>query len=561
MSSGAGDAAGHVAGPYYAEAWRRDAERAKSRSREPPPPPGALWGANALARRLFRTRTVTELEAVLSAGAGAGGADAGAGGGAPAAASAATAARPPLSLGDAPPVAWSSDTLLRVLMRVRDWQAVHLLTALGDDGTPPPWEARCVLAESRHYTAAAAALTRSGGDARAALLLLATARKRGVLPCASFAAAAVAAAGAAGGAVGARQALEAVEGAWQRGAPKSNAVEALRDARPHAAFIRALVADSRADVSAAQALGAMPAGSEPREGVVGSSFAAALVHLQSMRGSYGAEADAGVFTALLGGADTTAELASVRSAMDELGVAGGVDEQLCCAELAAAGRAAAGDSTARRELASGAQQRLRRAGLMPTVGTFNTLIAQCAACGDSEGVATTLADMFDAGLEPDVRTFNALIDAARRKGADDGSEGISDELRSLRDEMNAIGVSPNAETFRRLLVACAEHRKWSDALGILDDMATEKITPGGQTYDVLFRALAKAERSRVRHVEGADTGSAEGAADLQQVRKELMGRLHHDGHDLDGDGRVRASRGDVARSRVHGRRRRKPMGP
>lgn len=435
--------------------WERDAERARARGRAPPPPPGVLRAANALSRRLARTSTPTQLEGVLrdvtdeSASAGV------------------SARRAPLE--------WTSEALLRVLLRARAWQAAHML---GMD--EPPWEAAGVSPQSAHFAAAASKLRGAGDGANPTEGLLATMAGAGVVPCEAMATAVLRRAHGRAGVVRALDALRAA-GAEAGGA--------LAHAAPHAAAAEALCAHGDLD-------GALDA--VERGAVV-----------------FGARPDARSFTALLGGCDAPGDVSRVRASMEANGVRSAeCDAVFFNALLSARGREARGDlgqvsdgggeqQERLREAVESVLHEMREAGVRPDEATYNTLIAQRAACGDRAGAARVLAEMVgEAGLAPGVRTFNALLSLLSRvRGAGEEArpptrgEAAADATEAARliDAMNAAGVAPNAMTFRRLLQACGAARRWSDAVALLDEMAERRLRPSAQDYgDLLEVRLARA---------------------------------------------------------------------
>ncbi|CAM9221077.1 unnamed protein product [Ectocarpus fasciculatus] len=115
---------------------------------------------------------------------------------------------------------------------------------------------------------------------------------------------------------------------------------------------------------------------------------------------------------------------------------------------------------------AGMLEEMRGDGVPPNVINYNLAIRALGQGGDWERATGLLEEMKEAGVSPDDRTFNAAIEAC-------GRGGCWERAVRLVDDMHTQGLVPDSLTYSIVIAACDRSGAWDVALMMLDDAREE----------------------------------------------------------------------------------------
>ncbi|KAH8994719.1 hypothetical protein EDB86DRAFT_1240832 [Lactarius hatsudake] len=130
---------------------------------------------------------------------------------------------------------------------------------------------------------------------------------------------------------------------------------------------------------------------------------------------------------------------------------------------------------------------------------FNLRLGQFVDIGHSTKLITTLKEMKESGLRPDILTYNSAMELF-------GKHAMDEEAWALIDDMKALGISPDIETFKLLLQAVryAPHEATWSVLKMMKEAGVEH-TEGSYAFlirrylvesnlEMAFKLLVEMER-------------------------------------------------------------------
>ncbi|KAF9648574.1 hypothetical protein BDM02DRAFT_3115184 [Thelephora ganbajun] len=121
-----------------------------------------------------------------------------------------------------------------------------------------------------------------------------------------------------------------------------------------------------------------------------------------------------------------------------------------------------------------------RAGLM---GRYNLAFGHLADRGDLIQCLQLAAQMKAQGIKPDVLTYNCLIRAC-------GREALAKQAAAIFEDMLAVGLQPERETFHSLFKAHSQEYS-SVLLSLWKKMLEAEIIPNAMSYEILIAHLTK----------------------------------------------------------------------
>ncbi|KAI9442634.1 hypothetical protein H4582DRAFT_2110118 [Lactarius indigo] len=110
---------------------------------------------------------------------------------------------------------------------------------------------------------------------------------------------------------------------------------------------------------------------------------------------------------------------------------------------------------------------------------FNLRLGQFVDIGHSTKLVTTLKEMKESGLRPDILTYNSAIELFAK-------HAMEDEAWALIDDMKALGISPDIETFKFLLQA-VRHAPHEATWSVLKMMKEAGVEHTEGSYALLIR--------------------------------------------------------------------------
>ncbi|KAG5182348.1 hypothetical protein JKP88DRAFT_268779 [Tribonema minus] len=131
-----------------------------------------------------------------------------------------------------------------------------------------------------------------------------------------------------------------------------------------------------------------------------------------------------------------------------------------------------------------AYEAMVKAGLMPTIVTFSTLISRAGAAGKTALAQRFFTEMLERRIKPDAPAFNSLINAFAKVGAVEKAMGVFELMRP-------IGVHPTIITFNSLLDACARAGDAENAATVFEMVKEWGLQPNERTYSILIHSHAK----------------------------------------------------------------------
>lgn len=132
-------------------------------------------------------------------------------------------------------------------------------------------------------------------------------------------------------------------------------------------------------------------------------------------------------------------------------------------------------------------QSMSSQGLMPSLVTYNALIAACSRNNEPEKAFEVFGNMRDAGFAPDKFTYGALIDSCARRGLVDRAF----EFAAMMEEDN---VGKDATIFSALIDSCGKAGQINRALTVFEEMKRKAVWPNLITFALLIDMCANARR-------------------------------------------------------------------
>ena len=129
-------------------------------------------------------------------------------------------------------------------------------------------------------------------------------------------------------------------------------------------------------------------------------------------------------------------------------------------------------------------EKLKAAGLQPSIITYSALISALGKGRQWARALSTFAELKAAGLEPNVITYSALISALEKGGQWEQALATFAELR-------AAGLQPNEFTYSALISALEKGGRWERALSTFEELKADGLRPNEFTYCALLSALEK----------------------------------------------------------------------
>ncbi|OJT10263.1 Pentatricopeptide repeat-containing protein, mitochondrial [Trametes pubescens] len=117
---------------------------------------------------------------------------------------------------------------------------------------------------------------------------------------------------------------------------------------------------------------------------------------------------------------------------------------------------------------------------------YNMRMASHLDHGRSHAVLSLAKRMKDEGLAPDTTTYNLILSACAK-------EGLYVEARAVFEDMVALGVQPNRQTFHHMMrtLALVEQHPLQELLKTMEEWS---IPPNEITYEIIITRLAQADR-------------------------------------------------------------------
>ncbi|KAI0645578.1 hypothetical protein C8Q79DRAFT_965250 [Trametes meyenii] len=120
------------------------------------------------------------------------------------------------------------------------------------------------------------------------------------------------------------------------------------------------------------------------------------------------------------------------------------------------------------------------------VARYNMLLANHLDHGRTRAALGIVQRMKDEGIKPDVTTYNRILDACAR-------EVLYPEARAVLEDMLAVGVEPNRQTFHSLMKSLSS-MELHDIPDILKTMERWSIRPNEITYEIIITRFTEAQR-------------------------------------------------------------------
>jgi pentatricopeptide repeat protein len=145
-------------------------------------------------------------------------------------------------------------------------------------------------------------------------------------------------------------------------------------------------------------------------------------------------------------------------------------------------------SAAHTEKAMKVYAEMKAHGIEPNLITFNSLLNAFAQSGAMQHVPALWEDMKAAGVEPSIVTYSTLVKGLCNAGSLDRA------LQVFRDMRTANKCTADEAIYNCLLGGCAKEMRPSEALDLIADMRSSKVTPSNYTMNVVVKLLGRSRR-------------------------------------------------------------------
>jgi len=133
-------------------------------------------------------------------------------------------------------------------------------------------------------------------------------------------------------------------------------------------------------------------------------------------------------------------------------------------------------------------QDIRRAGIKPTMRTYNALISAFVKCRQLEKATELFQEMIYDGLEPDTTSWNIILNWSATNYR--GRKRLSKTFEWY-ENMKASGLQADVVTFTTLIKACVLCDEFQTAHELLDEMIQNGLKPDTETFNTMIDAYAR----------------------------------------------------------------------